>query len=728
MSIAWRSRPDLIIIPPQPGERRVWGVKDPVTLKYYEQHEEEYFVMSHLGCCGSIEELCDAFSARFRPQTLAPLELQQFVAQLIRQGLLVSQQPGYGRFLETQAAAAEQRQRWLGLTNLLAIRFRGFDPDKMLGVVIRYCRWVFSPVMLVLCGVLIGSAILLVITQLNHLTARLPEARAWLTAQNLFVMVSVLAVTKVLHELGHALACKRFGGECHEMGFMLLVFTPCLYCNVSDVWTLKNKWQRMAVSGAGIAVEATIAALCTFLWWFSEPGLFHSMCLNLMIVCGISTLVFNGNPLLRYDGYFLMSDWLEIPNLQQRGFETVQGRLAQWYFGVPYQTSLICTVQQEALLFAYGIASAAYRIFLTFSILWVLNGWLEPQGLGPVVHAFAVVTVGLMCLAPILGLLRWVKSPGRREEIVWKPFWFKAGLTALALAALLFTPIPTRVTTLAMVQADDVAHVYVTAEGTLVHSVRPGTRVSKDDELARLVEPKLERELARLEGQVKEHRVRLDQLEKRRVQDPGIAIQIPTAKEALLDAEQQLARRKEDARRLILTAPRAGVVIDPPHQNRSQHGSLNGWSGSPLDERNQGCYLNAGTTVCLVAEPTELSATLVINQDQIPLIRAGQSVRLRWDESPGNVQYGTITEVADLDIDLLTADLIRRIRLPTRFTASGQIKPVGTWYHARIRLDPSSDDLLPGTVGAAKVIVDPQSLFTQFRRWFGRTFAFRFQA
>lgn len=728
MAIAWRQRPDLIIIPPEAGDRRVWGVKDPVTLRYYEQRDEEYFVMSHLERAGSIEELCDTFADRFRPQVLAPQDLQQFLGQLIQQGLLVSQRPGYGQFLESHAAATEQRQRWMGFTNLLAIRFRGFDPDRMLTRIVPYCNWLFSPWWLTLCSALIITAILLVITQFDSLLARMPEARAWLTTQNLFVMAGVLAFTKVLHELGHALACKRFGGECHEMGFMLLVFTPCLYCNVSDVWTLKNKWQRMAVSGAGIAVEATIAALCTYLWWFSVPGVFHSICLNLMVVCGISTLMFNGNPLLRYDGYFLLSDWLEIPNLQQRGFETVRGRLAQWYFGQPYQRSLICSVQQEALLFGYGIASAIYRIFLTISILWVLNRWLEPQGMGLFVQLFAIVTVGLMCLAPLMTVYRWIGSPGRRAEIPWGSFWIKASLTLAALLALVLTPIPTRVTTIAMVEADEAAHVYVSSPGTLMKSVRAGTTVARGDELARLSEPTLERELARLEGVVKEYQVRLDQLEKRRVHEPQVGIQIPSTREALADAQQQLRRRQEDAKRLVLRAPRAGVVIAPPHQTRIHAGSLQGWAGTPLDERNQGCFLNAGTTVCLIADSSELSATLVINQEQVPLIRSGQTVRLLWDESPGRIHRGTITEVAELDIDLLTNDLIRRIRLPTRFTTAGQIKPVGTWYHAKIRLNPSPDELLPGTIGAAKVIVDPQSLLTQFRRWFGRTFAFRFQA
>ena len=724
MSIPWQKRADLQITPPPEGGRRVWGVKDPVTLSYYEQREEEFFVMSRLDGSCSVEDLCSAFGTRFHPQTLAPQDLLAFLGQLIQQRLLVSQQPGYGQSLERRATASQSRQRWMNLTNLLAIRFRGFDPDKFLTAMVKRLDWLFSPWMLWASGLLIISAVLLVVVQFDDLLAKLPEARAWLTAQNLMLMAGVLAFVKVLHELGHGLACKRFGGECHEMGLMLLVFTPCLYCNVSDIWTLPNKWKRMAVSAAGIMVEATIAAICTFLWWFSEPGLFHSICLNLMVVCGVSTLLFNGNPLLRYDGYFILSDWLEIPNLQQQGAETVRRRLANWYFGSDRSMLRPASIRQETILFAYGIASSVYRVTLTFSVLWVLHRWLAPHGLGPLVQVFATITLTMMGLVPLMNFYRWMTNPVSRAKIHWPRFLGKAGWTVAAVAAIGFTPLPTRVTTVAILETDAAARIYVSAEGTLFDGVQYGATVDEGETVARLIEPRLERELARLEGEVREYRVRLDQLERRRIHDPSVAAQIPTAREAFNDAEQQLIRREQDAERLLLKAPRSGTVIAPPPQTRSRPGSLPGWTAAPLDERNRGCYLTAGTTVCLIGDRSQMVAMLVINQDQVPLIRTGQSVRLQWNELPGTIQSGEIVEVAGLDIDLLTTDLIRRAELPTRVTSSGELKPVGTWYHALVRLSSSHEDLLPGTVGQARILVDPQSLVTQLRRWLGRTFAF----
>ncbi len=140
-----------------------------------------------------------------------------------------------------------------------------------------------------------------------------------------------LAVVKVLHELGHALTCKHFGGDCHEIGVLLLFFTPCLYCNVSDAWLFPGKWPRIAVSAAGIAVEVFLAAIATFLWWFSIPGVFNTLCLNIMIVCSLNTLLINGNPLLRYDGYYVLADLLDVPNLGQQS-RWLLGRLLAGFF------------------------------------------------------------------------------------------------------------------------------------------------------------------------------------------------------------------------------------------------------------------------------------------------------------------------------------------------------------------------------------------------------------
>ncbi len=321
-------------------------------------------------------------------------------------------------------------------------------------------------------------------------------------------------------------------------------------------------------------------------------------------------------------------------------------------------------------------------------------------------------------------LLQWLMSPAQRDRICWPRFFRRGMLAIILLATVLLVPLPSHVTATALFDSDAAARVYVTSEGTLVEGVTIGSVVNDGEVIAKLASPQLERELARLEGEVQEHRVRLEQLERRRVREQGVAAQIPSTRESLHEVEQQLERRRRDADRLVLRAPRSGVVVPAFSPNRSPAGSLPGWSSTPLDPRNRGCFLRAGTTVCLIGERSKVAATLIVSQDCAADVRVGQSVRLRCPECPGNVLHGEIVELAELDIDLVTTDLVRRANLPTRIVSSGTIRPVGIWYQARASISQPDDRILPGTSGTGTISIESESVLFRFRRWLRRTFSY----
>jgi putative peptide zinc metalloprotease protein len=226
--VPWMKRADLKVVPLEFAGRRSWGIKDPLTLAYYELRDEEYFVLQQLSGQATVEDTCNSFNDRFRPATLSPAELQQFIGQLISQGLLIAAGAGYGRMLVARDRQTRSRRLWTRLSSVLCIRFRGIDPDWLLEWLLHRIGWIFSPAMLFASLLLIGWGIVLVVVQFDHVIERLPDAHALLATQNLIWLPMLLAVVKVLHEFGHGLACKRFGGECRELGAMLLVFTPTL--------------------------------------------------------------------------------------------------------------------------------------------------------------------------------------------------------------------------------------------------------------------------------------------------------------------------------------------------------------------------------------------------------------------------------------------------------------------------------------------------------------------
>ena len=712
-------RADLICESRVSDGRPILGVKDPIRLSYFELPEESGFVFLLLDGNATIRSLCEAFQLRYRPRVLSEDEVRRFVGQLVSLGLVVAEAPGYGSLLLTRRSELQSRHRWGKLLSLLAIRFRGIDPDRWLGVTVSWLHWLFSPWAVVAGVTLIVSALALVVVQFDELQARLPETQALLSASNLIWLSALLAIVKVLHELGHGLTCKRFGGECHELGVMLLVFTPTLYCNVSDAWTIRSKWKRMAVSGAGMWVEMVIAAVATMLWWFSQPGLFHTLCLNLMFLCGVSTLLLNGNPLLRYDGYFVLADWLEIPNLQQQAQSSVRSMVSSWFCG--FRTEPEPAPLRHMGLLAYGIASAAYRVMVTGLMLWGLHHWLQPWGLGAIAQLLAVPTIMALALAPLLAASRFLVAPANRNRIRWLRFWSRSLLTVVTLVALFAIPIPMRVSAGALVDDGDAQRVYVTMAGRLVEALAIGQSVEAGQVVARLEDPQRDLRMAEMTGKLELQKQRLESLERRRVSEPQLALEASALREAIRDLEQQLVQQQADGQRLVLRAPRAGTVLPVPRREPQEvPGALPTWNGSPLEERNRDCFLSEGTTVCLVGTRHSHFATLLISQDDIDLVRVGQWVRLRWDELTGDIAFGTIEELAALEEASLSPQEMARMDLPQ---TPDRVHLLGTWYRARVRMDEHGISPLRGSAGQARIEVSPRPLGSRLARWFRRTFA-----
>ena len=719
--VLWRRRADLICEQRVSDGRPVLGIKDPVRLRYFELTEESRFIFEQLDGQVTFQKLSELFHERYRPRSVSEEELRGFLGQLVSLGLVVAESPGYGNLLLARESASQARRRWGKWTSLLAIRFRGINPDRFLGRLLSWLGWLLSPWSLAVGVLLVVTAVTLVAVQFDELQARLPETQALLTASNLLWLSLLLAIVKVLHELGHGLTCKRFGGECHELGVMLLVFTPTLYCNVSDIWMIRSKWQRIAVSAAGMGVEVLIAAAATLLWWFSQPGLFHTLCLNLMFLCGVNTLLFNGNPLLRYDGYFVLADWLEIPNLQQQSQTAVRSAVSRWFCG--FSTEIDPASTRRVGLFAYGVASTVYRLLVTGLMLWGLYHWLEPHGLGAIAQLLAIPTLVVLMLSPLLSATRFLGAKENRDRIRWPRFLSRMLLTAGILAAALSFPLPMRVSARALMDDDDAQRVYVTMAGTLVEAVAVGQTVEQGQILGWLEQPGLTALITELEGKLALQKKRLASLEIRRVNEPQLAAGIPSMRETVLDLERQLTQRQADSQRLILKAPRAGVVLPPPRSEaRPDAGALPRWTGSPLDEQNRLSYLTEGTVFCLVGEGRSLSATVVISQDDIGLVRVGQPVRLRWNELVGEIRTGEVEDLAALEGVSLSREELIRLELPTVTDRSGRSIPVGNWYRARVRLDPHPVWAPHGASGAARIEVAPQSLGARLIRWTRQTF------
>lgn len=726
--LALRMRVDLECKRQRYLQRPYWVVKDPIGLKYFRFRDEEFAILQMLDGSASMDDIKRQFESQFAPQKITWSDLQQFIGTLHRGGLVLSEQAGQGKQLYRRRGEVRRREWLQKLTSVLAVRFRGIDPDRMLTRLYPYVRCCFSHTA-VYCTLLLALAALTLITvQYTTFQNRLPGFHEFFGPGNWLFLGLVLGGTKILHELGHGFACKHFRGECHEIGFMLLVFTPCLYCNVSDSWLLPNKWHRMAIGAAGIYVELVLAAIATFVWWFTQPGLINHAAISVMFVCSVSTILFNGNPLLRYDGYYILADYLEIPNLQAKSRQILQRLAARWCLGMELPQSPFLPQRNQSLFALYTVASFCYRWVVIISIMWFLNLVLKPYGLqvlGQLVIAFALFGMVVM---PLVQLVKFLSVPGRLDQVKRRHVMATGAAVAVVLLGFFLIPLPTYVTCPLQIQSRDAQLVFVETAGQLEHlNVAAGDTVAHGDPILQLKNLDLELEMERLQGELDLYRGEAAALRRLRYQRSEMGRKLGQVLTQIDAAEEKLRRLRLRSQQLQLTAPIAGTVLPPPSVRRGGNSDTGQqWTESPLDPKNLGAHLEPGTLVCQIGDPTQWEATLVIDQGDVEMVRPGQPVRIKLDPLVGQTFRGEVADVGRVEMKTTPASLSHQAggALATRTDDAGNLRPLSASYQASVPLDVAEGVLVSGFRGRAKVFIGWESLAGRSGRYLSKLLNF----
>lgn len=721
----FRMRRDLQVQPRGRESSRHWLVKDPLSLRYFHLTDEEYFLLSELNGQQSLEELREKFELRFAPRRVRMSQLQAHLAYLHESSLVTSDLPGHAHRLLGLQVKNRKRELKSSIRNVLAVRLPGFDPEPLLNALYPVCRWMFSGVAVAAGVLLMIAAAALVAVQADTLVERLPQFREFFALANIATILLVVAATKMLHELAHALAAKHFGCECHEMGVMLLLFAPCLYCNVTDSWTLPSKWQRIAVSAAGMYAELVLAAACTFIWWFSEPGLLNTLCLNQMFVSSVGTLFFNANPLLRYDGYFILSDLIEVPNLQADSQRALQASVAKHVFGIEWMPGELPRIRHYNWLVAYAAAAMLYRVVLVCIVVWFYLKILEPYQLQILAQALTVMIVFGVFVMPAVRTAKQMRELTANRRVKWfRTIVVLAAASGLILAAL-WVPLPHRISAMAAIQPKDGSAVYVSVPGTLQSTTAAGAIVQAGDTLAVLENIDLLTERERLTSAVREEQKHLESMERQRFVDPAVELQMPAVAERLKDLESQLEQSRAEFDRLTIKSPAAGTILPPlPQNSPASSQELPDWSGTPLDEENLGAYLDRGTLFCTIGDPNRVEAVLLIDQADVEFVAPGQSVTILTGTSEQPIR-GVITEMAEENLQTIPARLAQQLKLPVRTADQNSARPIDAIYLARVTLEETDSRLVIGASGEAAISVAPLPLATRIRRYLERTFRVR---
>ncbi|MCI0631985.1 MAG: efflux RND transporter periplasmic adaptor subunit [Phycisphaerales bacterium] len=663
--------------------------KNTSTGEYFALGEQEAFLLEGFNGSHTFDTLQSAFERRFQ-RTLTEDDLRQFIGLASSSGLLERDPsvdrsvPGTDRRADsarTEPCAARRRPQ----NSILFWRRSLLDPDRILSVIEPRIRVVWSRWFVLVTAMAIVLAVFVAWSSRLELVSRFPNAFSW----NMVVLAWLtLVVCTASHEFAHGLTCKHYGGEVREIGVLVLFFTPCFYCNVSDAWLLGEKSKRLAVTFAGAYCDLVLWAAAVLVWRVTlQDSAVNYLAWIVLSVCG-ARVFFNFNPLLKLDGYYLLSDLLEIPNLRQRGWDAMTARMRRLLWGAPKRKA----AHGEGFLLAFGIASWLFSLaFLSI----VLLGLIEFFGARWGIVGFAgVCFFGVMAMR---GLLTGFFSGEVRNMIRFRPFhtafWFLALGGAGAALSLVEVdharggPFVVRSLVRAELQApiDGFLRDVEFDEGARLEEGQIIGRVEVRDLESQTLQKRndIDEAKAKVRGcemeleYANDDRARADLMLKGDVMSPvehrnaekrrrACEAELQQARARLARLEEELAYLSNLALKTIVRSPIAGVIMTPH-----------------LREKD-GLFFEEGDSLCVIEDLAALEIEITLSEEDVGPVCIGQAVQLKARAFPYQTFGGTVQSIAPGVVLGAPGDTQGRVIISCRLDNSSHDFRSGMTGHARI--------------------------------------------
>jgi putative peptide zinc metalloprotease protein len=504
----------------------------------------------------TMRDIWEAAGSRSKDDPPTQDDTIHLLAQLHNADLLQGEIPPDFEEMAERSEKAGQRRLMQRLRSPLAVRVPLFDPDRMLDATLPVVRPLFSVFGFLAWLALVLTGVMLAILHWPELTSDVTDRV--LATENVALLMCVYPVVKSLHELGHALATKVWGGEVHEVGVMLLVFIPVLYVDASASAAFSQKHRRIVVGAAGILVEMALAAIALIVWIHATPGLGRTVAFNVILIGGVSTLLFNGNPLLRFDGYYIFSDLIEIPNLATRSNAYLFYLVQKHLFKIDSVENPVTGPGEPKWLISYSVLSFIYRLAVSAGIALFLAAKMFAIGI-----IMAIWAMGAIAVMPIFKGIRFLATSPRLREHRRHAFSVVGGIAAATLIILFLIPLPYSTVAEGVVIVPDQAEVRARTEGFITSVLAtPGSVVAPGQPLVALEDPTLDARVAVISAQLDETRQRLD----------GVRQVDRVQAEMLEDQANHLADRLADfqgrRRDLTILAQKAGRFVIADAQDR----------------------------------------------------------------------------------------------------------------------------------------------------------------
>ncbi len=701
---------------------------DPITRQSYRVGAVELWLLKSPNGRLPHEQLWAQLRAALPHLNIDDHQLLRRVESLVASGLLWSDRSQDAAPIETRTYAKRSQgwQAWLGST--VSWQIRGVNPDRWLQRWLPYTApWLSRTAVRVWLWLALvsGLAVLLEFKRLAAQSVSLEWILHPTTAGSLFL---VFVVTRGLHELGHALACKRFGSRCPDIGVFIILGAPCVYCDVSESWQLPKRSQRAAVAAAGMYTELIVATLAAWVWLATVDGPLSTLALQTLLVCSVSTLVINANPLMRFDGYYILADVLDEVNLRGKADAMAQAELHRVCLGVPGQTPAESPRRRDLLL-AFSLAGCIYRAGLSLTIASVLvsiYGTWNLLWVGRLLAAAILISWwGVPAVKTFLCLWQAARQHGRRGRL--------AVVTAGMLAMIAWLPMPSRQSASGWLQPTHSQGVYAGTDARLVSvAVRDGARVRSGQPLFQLHSDQLGARLVRYQQASSAAEIRLQANTRRRdmhAQD----VDLQSDAHYLDQARTWVSGTQREIAALRLVAPTGGRLIAMPAPPavqpsgqlvprgertagstdlalRETDGSL---PATWCEASQSGRWVASGSLLASVCSDSS-QAVIPLSDEQLANIACGTRVHLRISHPQRVLRDCRVLSV--VQIDELSSPWQRAAMAPLQAAGPLAGSPPAARFAALVDL-PADVTSLPGANVDAVFVAPPTTLFRWAQRW-----------
>jgi putative peptide zinc metalloprotease protein len=582
-------------------------VHDPGSGRYHRFTPAAWSLIGLMDGQRTLEEIWETAGRSLGDELPPQDDVIQLLSQLHHTDLLLTDMPPDILEMEARGRTLERRSQVAKIANPLAIRIPLLDPDRFLRATLPFVAPLYSPLGFILWLVVVGWAAVLAGMHWSDLTGNFTDRI--MSVDNLLVLVLVFPFVKAIHELSHGYATRKWGGEVHELGIMILVLMPIPYVDASAASAFRERHRRVIVGAAGILAEVFLASIAMFVWLNAEPGLVRTMAFNVMLIAGVSTILFNGNPLLRYDGYYILADALEIPNLATRANRHFGYLIQRYLFGVKHLASPVTAKGEAGWFVFYAVASFFYRLFV-----WTIIVVLVASKMFFIGVLLAIWGAFLMFGKPLLKIVEYMFTSPVLAAQRGRALVTSLAILGGVLGLVMLVPVPYATVVEGAVWMPDRSVVHSGASGFVARvDATPNSEVSEGQVLLTLEDPILLARRRVLEAEVRQ----LDLVyAAQRTQD---VVRAELTRQRREVSEAGLARIEEEIERLTIRAPTSGRFILP----------------RPTDL--EGRFVERGSVVGYVVEPQETRLRVVLLQDEIDPVRSkneGVAVRIagRLDE------------------------------------------------------------------------------------------------